>query len=131
LPQGKTAISVSSGTICGLNTTGTWRSGPGPDLTNLFISTDHEKKVLFQDVLSCLGYDQDILEGPFVLNVSLEGAPKNWQRGNVELRSANGRIRRMTLLSKIFSVLNVIDLFSKNGLPDLLTEGFPFSQMDR
>ena len=130
LPQGKTAVSISSGTVCGLNTTGTWRSGPGPDLTNLFISTDHEKKVLFQDVLSCLGYDQDILEGPFVLNVSLEGAPKNWQRGNVELRSANGRIRRMTLLSKIFSVLNVIDLFSKNGLPDLLTEGFPFSQMD-
>ncbi|MBW1933884.1 MAG: hypothetical protein JRI56_13050, partial [Deltaproteobacteria bacterium] len=40
LPKGKTAISVSSGTICGLNTTGTWRSGPGPDLTNLVISTD-------------------------------------------------------------------------------------------
>jgi len=130
LPQGKTAVSVSSGTICGLNTTGTWRSGPGPDLTNLVISTDHEEKVLFQDVLSCLGYDQDILEGPFVLNVSLEGAPKNWQRGTVELRSSNGIIRRMTLLSKIFRVLNVIDLFSKNGLPDLLTEGFPFSQMD-
>jgi len=130
LPHGKTAISVYSGTICGLNTTGTWRSGPGLGMANLVISTDHEKKVLFQDVLSCLGHDQDVLEGPFVLNVSLEGAPKNWQRGNVELRSANGRIRRMTLLSKIFSVLNVIDLFSKNGLPDLLTEGFPFSQMD-
>ncbi len=130
LPQGKTVISVSSGTICGLNTTGTWRSVPGPDLTNLVISTDHEKKVLFQDVLSCLGHDQNILEGPFVLNVSLEGAPKNWQRGTVELRSSNGIIRRMTLLSKIFSVLNVIDLFSKNGLPDLFTEGFPFSRMD-
>ena len=130
LPQGKTAISVSSGTICGLNTTGTWRSGPGPDLTNLVISTDHEKKVLFQDLLSCLGHDQDILEGPFVFNANIEGTPGNWQRGSVELRSSNGIIRRMTLLSKIFSVLNVIDLFSKNGLPDLLTEGFPFSQMD-
>ena len=130
LPQGKTAVSISSGTICGLNTTGTWRSGPGPGMANLFISTDHEKKVLFQDVLSCLGHDQNILEGPFVLDVSLEGTLKNWQRGTAELHSANGRIRRMTLLSKIFSVLNVIDLFSKNGFPDLLTEGFPFSQME-
>ncbi len=130
LPQGKTAISVSSGTICGLNTTGTWRSGPGLDLASLFISTDQEKKVLFQDVLSCLGFKQDILEGPFVFNANIEGTPGNWQRGTVELRSSNGIIRRMTLLSKIFSVLNVIDLFSKNGLPDLLTEGFPFSQMD-
>ena len=130
LPQGKTAISVSSGTICGLNTTGTWRSGPGPDLTNLVISTDHEKKVLFQDLLSCLGFKQNILEGSFVFNAKLEGTPGNWQRGTVELRSSNGIIRRMTLLSKIFSVLNVIDLFSKNGLPDLLTEGFPFSRMD-
>ena len=130
LPQGKTAISVSSGTICGLNTTGTWRSGPGSGMANLSISTAHEEKVLFQDVLLCLGHDQNILEGPFVLNANLEGTPKNWQRGTVELHSANGRIRRMTLLSKIFSVLNVIDLFSKNGFPDLLTRGFPFSQME-
>ncbi|PXF55221.1 MAG: hypothetical protein C4B58_15230 [Deltaproteobacteria bacterium] len=130
LPKGKTAISVSSGTICGLNTTGTWRSGPGPDLTNLVISTDYEKKGLFQDVLSCLGHDKNILEGPVVFNANIEGTPGNWQRGTVELRSTNGIIRRMTLLSKIFSVLNVIDLFSKNGLPDLFTEGFPFSQMD-
>ncbi|NOR06020.1 MAG: hypothetical protein GQ575_06905, partial [Deltaproteobacteria bacterium] len=130
LPQGKTAVSVSSGTICGLNTTGTWRSGPGPDLTNLVISTGHDEKLLFQDVLLCFGHDQDILEGPFVFNANIEGTLGNWQRGTVELRSSNGIIRRMTLLSKIFSVLNVIDLFSKNGLPDLLTEGFPFSQMD-
>jgi hypothetical protein len=130
LPQGKTSISISSGTICGLNTTGTWRSGPGHDLANLVISTNHEKRVLFQDVLSCLGHDQDILEGSFVFNANIEGTPGHWQRGAVELRSSNGTIRRMTMLSKIFSVLNVIDLFSKNGLPDLFTKGFPFSQMD-
>ncbi len=130
LPQGKTSISISSGTICGLNTTGTWRSGPGPSMANLSISTDHEEKVLFQNVLSCLGHDQNILEGSFVFNAKLEGTPGNWQRGTVELRSSNGIIRRMTLLSKIFSVLNVIDLFSKNGFLDLLTEGFPFSQME-
>jgi hypothetical protein len=130
LPQEKTSISVSSGMICGLNTTGTWRSGPGPGLKILSISTDHDEKLLFQKVLSCLGFKQDVLEGPFVFNANLEGTSDNWQRGTVELRSANGIIRRMTLLSKIFSVLNVIDLFSKNGLPDLLTEGLPFSQMD-
>ena len=130
LPQGKTAVSISSGTICGLNTTGTWHSGPGPGLANLFISTGHDEKLLFQKVLSCLGFKQNILEGPFVFNANMEGTPGNWQRGSVELNATNGIIRRMTLLSKIFSVLNVIDLFSKNGLPDLLTEGFPFSQMD-
>jgi hypothetical protein len=130
LPQEKTCIFVSSGMICGLNTTGTWRSGPGPGLKILSISTDNDEKLLFQKVLSCLGFKQDILEGPFVFNANLEGTSDNWQRGTVELRSANGIIRRMTILSKIFSVLNVIDLFSKNGLPDLLTEGLPFSQMD-
>lgn len=130
LPQGKTSVSVSSGMICGLNTTGAWRSGPGPGLKILSVSTDHDKKLLFQKVLSCLGIKQNILEGPFVFNANLEGTSESWQRGTVELRSANGKIRRMTLLSKIFSVLNVIDLFSKNGFPDLLTEGFPFSQMD-
>ncbi|MEA3386312.1 MAG: AsmA-like C-terminal domain-containing protein [Thermodesulfobacteriota bacterium] len=130
LPQEKTSISISSGTICGLNTTGTWRSSSGPGIADLSVSTDYEEKVFFQDVLSCLGHDQNILEGPFVFNANIEGTPGNWQRGTVELRSSDGIIRRMTLLSKIFSVLNVIDLFSKNGLPDLLIKGFPFSQMD-
>jgi hypothetical protein len=130
LPQGKTSISVSSGMICGLNITGAWRSGPGPGLKILSISTDHDKKLLFQKVLSCFGFKQNILEGPFVFNANLEGTSDNWQRGTVELNATDGKIRRMTLLSKIFSVLNVIDLFSKNGLPDLLTEGFPFSKMD-
>jgi hypothetical protein len=130
LPQGKIAGSVSSGTICGLNTTGTWRSGLGHELAKLAISTNHEKELLFQDLLSCLGYDQDILEGSFVFNADIEGTPGNWQRGTVELRSSDGTIRRMTMLSKIFSVLNVIDLFSQNGLPDLFTKGFPFSLMD-
>jgi hypothetical protein len=130
LPQGKMTGLVSSGTVCGLNTTGNWRSGPGNDLAKLVISTDHEKEVLFQDVLLCLGHDQKILEGPFVFNADIEGTPGNWQRGTVELRSSNGTIRRMTMLSKIFSVLNVIDLFSQNGLPDLFTKGFSFSQMD-
>jgi hypothetical protein len=130
LPQGKMAVSISSGTLCGLNTTGTWRSGLGHELAQLVISTNHEKEVLFQDVLSCLGQDQDILEGSFSFNADIEGIPGNWQRGTVELRSSNGTIRRMTMLSKIFSVLNVIDLFSPNGLPNLFTRGFPFSLMD-
>jgi hypothetical protein len=130
LPQDKMFISLSSGMICGLNTTGAWHSGPGPGLANLFISAGHDEKLLFQKVLSCLGLKQNILEGPFVFNANLEGTPGNWQRGMVELNATNGKIRRMTLLSKIFSVLNVIDLFSKNGFPDLLTEGFSFSQMD-
>ena len=130
LPQGKIAVSVSSGTICGLDTTGTWRSGLGHELAKLVISTNHGKEVLFQDVLSCLGQDQDILEGSFSFNADIEGTLGNWQRGTVELRSSNGIIRRMTMLSKIFSVLNVIDLFSSNGLPNLFTRGFPFSLMD-
>jgi hypothetical protein len=128
LPSKKISASISSGVICGLNTTGTWYSSPDSSWKTLSISTD--EKLLFQKVLSCLGFKQDIIEGTFMFNANLEGTSNNWQRGSMELQSFDGRIRRMTLLSRIFSLLNVIDLFSKDGFQDLLAKGLSFSQMN-
>ncbi|NIA10545.1 MAG: hypothetical protein GWP10_12655 [Nitrospiraceae bacterium] len=129
-PQGRTSVSISSATICGINTTGTWRSWPAPGMANISIYSNPSKKPVFQEVLPCLGVRDGLMDGPFSINASLKGMPGNWQGGKLELQSANGRIERLTLLSKIFSILNVMDLFSKKGISDVLKSGLFYSHMD-
>ncbi len=130
LSQDKTSVSVSSATICCINTTGSWRSWPAPGIATVSISSSPSKRPVFQEVLPCLGLKKDLIEGAFSINARLKGMPGNWQGGKVELQSVNGRIKRMTLLSKIFSILNVMDLFSKDGISDVLKRGLFYSRAE-
>ncbi|RLD99872.1 MAG: hypothetical protein DRI92_01285 [Aquificota bacterium] len=48
--------------------------------------------------------------------------------GEFHLKAGKGRVYRLTLISKIFAVLNVTDIF-RGKLPDLAKEGFAYSSM--
>jgi hypothetical protein len=127
-PDDEVAVSVSEGKLCGMGTSGTWRSSPSPGEGIYRMKTDSSDNRHFQEVLRCLGLDQEILDGRFDLDASFQGPFAAWPGGSVRLHSENGRIKKLTLLAKIFSVVNVMDLFS-GGLPDLVTEGFAYSDM--
>jgi hypothetical protein len=126
-------VSIDSADLCGLNTTAKWIKhkgvkDAGGDGT-FHVRTPLRGDAAFHEVLPCLGYASDIIEGPFDLDMRLEGTPERWRKGHVDLTSRDGRIRRLTLLAKVFSILNVTDIFS-GGLPDLFTQGFVYSDLD-
>ena len=64
----------------------------------------------------------------------LEGEGEDFQKakgslnGDLRLEIENGVIERFNVLSKIFSILNVSQLF-KGRLPDLTTKGLPYRQI--
>ena len=64
----------------------------------------------------------------------LEGEGEDFQKvkgslnGSLRLEMENGVIERFNVLSKIFSILNVSQLF-KGRLPDLTTKGLPYRQI--
>jgi uncharacterized protein YhdP len=66
--------------------------------------------------------------------VELKGEGEDFQRvkeslnGSLRLEMENGVIERFNVLSKIFSILNVSQLF-KGRLPDLTTKGLPYHQI--
>ena len=70
--------------------------------------------------LKCLDIN-NVLTGRFSASLELEGAPTFWKKGHFFLKARDGIIKYNTLFSKIFSVLNVIDLFSPEGLSRLLS----------
>lgn len=129
-PQDKTSVEISLAKLCCMDTTGTWYSDKSLGDSYLNINTTCPTPSLFEDVFPCLGIEQDIIKGEFVINATLYGEPGQWNSGKLLINSPQGRILRMKLLSKIFSVVNLTDLFSGNEFPEVDEEGFAYSKMD-
>jgi hypothetical protein len=111
-PGWKAAASITSGRLCCLYTTGEWFSDPELGLNSFNIISACETTPQFELILPCLGYPQDLIEGEFSLSGRLVGTLKDWRDGYLDLHSSQGRILRMTLLSKIFKIVNVTDIFT-------------------
>lgn len=119
---------IFSASLCGLDFKGSWYSDP--DLGEKFqFSTPTDKTHRLENVLPCLGVQQDIIEGEFTLQANLMKESNTWYGGNIYLKSSQGRILRLKTLSRIFAVVNITDLFEEN-VNNAGKKGFPFSQMD-
>jgi hypothetical protein len=127
LNDGRKSLLITSGKICGCETTGT--SLFDPNQTSVSVSITCKDEARFENIFSCLGSEFRKIEGPFKLNANLEGTPGHWKKGSIKLRSKNGRIKAMTLLTRILSVVNVLDLFSEKVLENFFTEGFHYTDM--
>lgn len=83
-------------------------------------------------VLSTLGFQEELIEGPLhlqgALNGQLQGKRAGRHRGIVELETDKGVIRRFPVLANILSLMNLTQIFT-GRLPDLSSEGMVFSQI--
>jgi hypothetical protein len=119
---------ILSSNLCGLNFRSTWFSQEALG-QHFEIETDPSRTLYLENVLPCLGIDQDLIEGEFSLKANLRKESGEWHAGNVYLKSTKGRILRLQALSKIFKIVNITDLF----VTDVGTtgkKGFPFSRLD-
>lgn len=131
-PQWKLSALITNGRLCCLDTTGEWFSTPELGKSHFSLKSACTTPPRFETVLPCLGYPQDIIEGEFSLNGQLDGMLDNWKDGHLQIDSHHGRILRMKLLSKIFSVVNITDLFSASQGGDGAapsTKGFPYTDL--
>ncbi len=81
----------------------------------------------------CLSQKKDLVTGNFDLNgelmakTKLEEFPESLT-GDLEFNAKEGRIYRLGLLAKIFSILNLTEVYM-GQLPDLVGEGFAYNTM--
>jgi len=129
-PQQKSTTHIKSSNLCGIDMTGTWYSDETLGQNSISFLTPSASRPLFQNVLSCLGIKQNVVEGSFDCDITLQGQPDQWTDGSVKIFSSQGRILRMTLLSQLFKVINITDLFSANDPSSLGAEGFAYSELD-
>ncbi|MBP2688090.1 MAG: rane protein-like [Deltaproteobacteria bacterium] len=127
IQENKLRFAVSEANLCGLSTLGTLTlDSTGPAIDMAVSATGEE----VGETMMCLSGKRIFLTGKYSTSVRLAGrgtgeALVRSLRGPGELTLKNGRINKMTFLSRIFSYLNVTELL-RGKLPDLGKEGFPY-----
>jgi|GEM_PF-318906 len=124
-------IDITEAALCGVSTPGILK------LSSRSISLDLKPKALQQDAdftLDCLWHEKGLIKGAFDLKGEMKGEGKMEDlarslRGNLEFTTRNGRIYRLSVLSKIFALLNLTEIY-RGRLPDLTNEGFAYDWIE-
>jgi hypothetical protein len=126
-------ISVIDANLCGIDTPGIFKVYPQMLEANFKPVSENQE---LHPVIVCLLDKSVKVDGRFSLdaNLSAQGTEKELLRsltGDLELTAPEGRYyagRSIRILTKIFGLLNVTELF-KGKLPDINTEGFGYNSM--
>ncbi|WP_026841491.1 YhdP family protein [Citrifermentans bremense] len=92
------------------------------------------QKVSADRLMRSMGVKKQEITGAMTLSGELAGrgdTSAEWKRsaqGNLKLKVERGSIRKFSTLSKVFSILNVSQLF-KFHLPDMVSGGMPFNKI--
>ncbi len=70
-----------------------------------------------------------MVEGEFELEADINGNSDDWHKGDFVLKSSGGIIHKLSLLSKIFSVVNFTEFLTFNDLPDITSEGLMYNDL--
>jgi len=122
-------ITVAKADLCGLHCKGSVYSHAGL-ITHSFQFWAEEADLA--STIMCLWGKDARIEGEFLLDGDMwaEGTTdplREASEGSLLFISKDGRIRRWTILSQLFSMLNVIGLF-EGKFPDFTEEGFKYDQ---
>jgi len=114
--------------VCGLSAQGAWHFGDTA-ADNVVRFSSGTEPLFFEQALPCLGFKQSLITGPFTTEGEISGRPRAWKEGTITLSSKEGLIRRMNLLSKIFTAVNFTDYFTWQDLPDVNAEGLAYNEL--
>jgi len=104
-------------------------SGPGPSRLKV---SGHVEGMTAQPVYQQLLHRSSLVTGTLRGDFYLEGETGDFFRtsnGGINLVVRDGVLKKFKLLSKLFSLLNVSQIFSLQ-LPDMATEGMPFDSLE-
>jgi len=131
LGDGAWRVSLNKGGLCGIQLEGFYQEEKGKkDFEFQLRSTESS----FKGVFSCLGVKQFLLDGDFLLEgiIKAQGSKEPlWEdsEGSIYLYSSKGRIYKLTLLSKLFALLNLTEIL-RGKMPDLLGKGFFYDKLE-
>lgn len=124
-------VALQDADLCGVRTEGF------VTLTSRDVRVDLKPTAVdgaLEDALSCLWGAGKLMDGRFDLQGSLFGAGpaadlRRLLGGPFRLQARGGRIYRFNLLTKIFSLLNITEIY-RGELPDLVGQGFAYNRID-
>lgn len=117
-------VDLSDSELCSIPAPVTLELSPAMMLFRLPIDAT---KLDLNNTITCLWNRQDLIRGPFDIKGEVfarldTGSFAQELRGNLTVTSSNGRVYRSHFLVKLFSLLNISEVY-RGQMPDLFTEG--------
>ncbi len=124
-------IRINKGHLCGIKTTGYINLKNNIVFASFPFLAKSKKNI--QDLLSCIFEKENFMDGQYSLdcNISSSSTPENIKKkikGDLKFIAREGRIYKLTLLSRILSVLNVSNVF-RGKIPDITQTGFAYKNI--
>jgi len=128
----KTDIHIRQAVLCDLGLTGKVEILLGENQEKQ-VKTDFSIQALdtedIADMISCLFKDNALIDGTYSFSSNFKGQDSsdtisNSQNGSLTMHAAKGRIYKLTLLSRLLSVLNILKT------PDITQKGFGYRTID-
>jgi hypothetical protein len=131
LKKDSSHIQLNKAFLCDMETKGTINFKKNILDADIVFTADNKTNI--QDLFTCLLKKDDFMDGLYSLsgNLKINGNGKdflNTLTGAVILNAQKGRIYKLTLLSRILSVLNVSKIF-KGKIPDVTQNGFAYNKI--
>ncbi len=126
-------ILVQNTKLCGINITGIINKKNKSNDLNLSL-TFYTKKGDLDRSISCMFGKDRLIKGNYSIGGNLKSMgsmnhiPDNFH-GDISFHSSGGRIYKLTLISRILSVINIAK-FIRGKLPDIIQKGFAYKFID-
>jgi len=124
-------VTVTKGNLCGISTPGTLNISPkGIGLDFKLLA---KKKPLTETITCVSSKESGAIDGTLDFESEIKGEGMGTQlikslHGPYKFTARDGRIKRAPLMVKIFSLLNITEIF-RGKLPDLANEGFAYNSI--
>ncbi len=116
--------------VCGLKLKAMLNTEYGRQERSLIIRSADGDHVNFEDFLPCMGWHKNVITGPFTVEMKLKGPDGLLStNGTLEMRAKAGNIKKFGLLSRVLSVVNLVDLLSTEPGAGLIEGGMPYDRI--
>ncbi len=130
-PDGALRTDVLGGMLCGMQISGAMLAPPDSEIMRSFVvKTPDNTENNFEDISSCLGIDTDVLQGALKVDVAFDMNGTAITAGHVDFDAHDGKLKRFTMLSRIFSIINLVDFLGKKGWNELAESGLAYSKLN-
>ncbi len=124
-------IKINNGLLCDIETKGYINIKKGKVYANFPFRAENKPNI--QDLLTCLFQKNDFMDGAYSFKCDLQTASpkkefKHKLNGTLSFDAKEGRIYKLTLLSRILSVINVSNIF-KGKIPNITQHGFAYDSI--
>ncbi len=128
-PEGDILIKIASGKRCGLCLSGNETiSGDGHEIKSFVFKSPENRENRFEKIEACIGENRSMIQGPMKVDSYFYLEGDTVKNGYLDIESHDGKIRQMSLLSSIFSVVNIVDFLGKQGWQEITNGGLAYSR---